>query len=544
MSGLARRLVDSLLAFRDEIATIEVRRRTITRQVRYQELLDQAAALTVWMQTRVPAGGRVALLAENQTAWLAAGIATWWAGAVLVPIDVRLDPADQAALLAHARPALVIGDAALLDALPEGDVSTLAIGSPDWPDPDPTAFPVVPDCDPASPATLVYTSGTGGHPRACILSHRAYLAQWASLVDVAPLGPNDRWFSFLPTNHAIDFMCGFIGPLCTGATVVHQRVLRPANILWTLRNVGITHLAVVPALLEAFRTGIEAELQERPPWQQTAHTALAELANRVGRPSTRRALLPHIRRALGPDLVRMYCGGAAADPETLSFFHRLGVPVSVGYGLTEACTVVSLQPVHDTATRTVGRILPGLEVRIADPDADGVGEVQVRGDTVMTGYLDDPDATAAVFTDDGFLRTGDLGRFDPTGSLCLVGRSRDVIVTAAGKNVYPQDVEHTLRDLPCDELAVFSATWLWPERGVGGSAESLIAVCHGGEATALGQALIRAQRAHPERTRIRGVVPYPEAFPRTSSRKLQRRVLAERVRALGLPVVEVECVSS
>jgi long-chain acyl-CoA synthetase len=377
-----------------------------------------------------------------------------------------------------------------------------------------------------------------------VLSHRAYLAQWEALLEVAPLGPGDRWFSFLPTNHAIDFMCGFIGPLCTGATVVHQRVVRPATIRWTMQHLGITHMAVVPALLEAFRTAVEGQLSARPSWQQAAHAALVELGARARRPGRQRPFLPHVRQALAPSLKRMYCGGAAANPDTLAFFHRLGVPVSVGYGLTEACTVVTLQDAHDPRRDTVGRVLPGLEVRIATPDDAGVGEVQVRGDTIMSGYLDDPDADADAFTDDGFLRTGDLGRFDPTGALQLVGRARDVIVTPAGKNVYPEDVEHALRGLPCEEIAVFASTWLWPERGIGGQAETLVAVCHGGEPDAIARALVEAQRAHPERTRVRGVVVIPEAFPRTSSRKLRRTVLADRVRTLSLDAVEVGCVSS
>ncbi|MEZ4321482.1 MAG: AMP-binding protein [Myxococcota bacterium] len=539
MSGLGQLLVDSLLAFRGETAVVEVRRRTITQEVGYDGLLDRCAALASVLSERIEPGDRVVILAENQVAWLVAGVATWWVGGVLVPIDARLEPGEQAALVAHAKPALAIGDAALLDSLPHVPCPALAIDGPGWPEPDAAAFPSVAPCDPESRATLVYTSGTGGTPRACVLSHRAYLAQWRALVQVAPIAPGDRWFSFLPTNHAIDFMCGFIGPLCTGATIVHQRVLRPENLLWTLRNLDITHLAVVPALLEAFRKGVETAIDARPPWQQTAHGLLVELGSRFQSPDVKRHLLPHVRTSLGPRLRRMYCGGAAARPDTLRFFHELGVPVAVGYGLTEACTVISLQDAASPRTDTVGRVLPGLELRIADRDADGVGEVEVRGDTLMSGYLDDPAATAAAFTADGFLRTGDLGRLDPTGELCLVGRVRDIIVTSAGKNVYPEDVERGLGVLPCDDLAVFSATFLWPERGVGGHAEDLIAVCHGGEPSDVARALVEAQRARPARTRVRGVVAFPEPFPRTSSRKLQRGVLAEKVRALGLAAVEL-----
>ena len=155
------------------------------------------------------------------------------------------------------------------------------------------------------------------------------------------------------------------------------------------------------------------------------------------------------------------------DPWTAQFFYDLGIPVVCGYGLTEACTAVTLNDLKPFRADTVGKPLPGTEVRVLNPDGDGIGEVAVKSRAVMSHYLDDPELTAQTIVD-GWLLTGDLGRLmDGRGHLQLVGRKKNMIVTEGGKNIYPEDIEAVFDDLPVKEFCVFAANYLWPQKTLG-----------------------------------------------------------------------------
>ena len=172
-------------------------------------------------------------------------------------------------------------------------------------------------------------------------------------------------------------------------------------------------------------------------------------------------LLPQVHKAFGGELRAMFVGGAFTEPATLQFFYDLGIPVANGYGLTEAGTVITLNDFNPFRADTVGKPLPGMEVRIVDPGPDGIGEVAARGPTIMSHYLDDPELTAETIVD-GWLMTGDLGRLDRDGHLQLFGRKKNMIVTAEGKNIYPEDIENVFEGLPVKEFCVFAANYLWP----------------------------------------------------------------------------------
>ncbi len=229
-------------------------------------------------------------------------------------------------------------------------------------------------------ATLVYSSGTGGVPKGCMLSHDNYLEQYRTLGLLYPLRTGHRYFSILPTNHAIDFMSGFIGPLCSGATVVHQRSLRPEFINHSMERYGITHMAVVPLLLEAFEERIRERLEERGSVAEHVFEGLrqanAALTLRGPRPGLSRRLLAPVHSAFGGKLEMLFCGGAFVDAARAQFFYDLGIPVVIGYGLTEAGTVLT---VNDLAALPRG--LGGAPARwrhAADPqraprDAGGRG---------------------------------------------------------------------------------------------------------------------------------------------------------------------------
>ncbi len=226
-------------------------------------------------------------------------------------------------------------------------------------------------------------------------------------------------------------------------------------------------------------------------------------------------------------------GSAFIEPATLQFFLDLGIPVANSYGLTEAGTAVSVNDPRAPRTDTVGKPLPGTEVRIVNPGADGIGEVAVRSKTVMSGYLEDPALTAETIVD-GWLMTGDLGKLDPTGHLQLFGRKKNMIVTTEGKNIYPEDIETVFEGLPVKEFCVFAANYIWPRRSM--VDEQLVLALHLEPDQHYSEDLRREITARNNRLlnykRIHGVVILDEDFPRTASLKIKRNALAERLALL------------
>jgi long-chain acyl-CoA synthetase len=245
-----------------------------------------------------------------------------------------------------------------------------------------------------------------------------------------------------------------------------------------------------------------------------------------------RKLLKQVHTAFGGELRTLFVGGAFTEPETLQFFYDLGIPVANGYGLTEAGTAVTLNDFRPFHPDTVGRPLPGMEVRIEKPDEYGVGEVVVRSKTVMSQYLNDPELTAETIVD-GWLQTGDLGRISKTGHLSLLGRKKNMIVTAEGKNIYPEDIETAFEGLPVKEFCVFATNYIWPERTMVG--EELLIVVHPEPNHPVEDALraelsVRNQKLLNYK-RINAYVLWDEDFPRTVSLKVKRIDLAQQIRA-------------
>ncbi len=550
-------LLDTLtLTWKSETALIEAARHRESHAWTYLDFRRHVARFAAWLlEQGVEPGQRVAILMTNQSRWLVAAAAAFRIGAVVVPLDYKLTPAEIDVLMGLARPRVLVSEYGLARNLacarapadgPGSDGPRAVVvtepprsgGLPDgW-----TSFESVEDgpISDAVPvvertrddiATLVYSSGTGGTPKGCLLSHGAYLAQAESLLTLYPMKPGERFFSILPTNHAIDFMCGFLAPFACGATVVHQRTLRPEYLRATLKRYRITHMAAVPRILESFADAIEDKLDALPAWQRTAIDGLlavnAAATERTPRPELSQRLLKPLLDGLGGQLRLVFTGGAFVRPELADFFYRLGIGIVIGYGLSEACTVVTVNDLKPFRADSVGPPVPKTSVRIASPGPSGVGEVQVNGPTVMSGYDGAPELTAATFTEDGWLKTGDLGWLDAAGHLHLVGRAKNMIVTSGGKNIYPEDIEGAFATVDCEELAVFAADYIWP-RSDGLAEEVLVAVVRGPLDR---DALIRANRGLRDYKRIAGVLRWDEEFPRTASLKLQRSVLAEQIRA-------------
>ncbi|MGH9554519.1 MAG: AMP-binding protein, partial [Terriglobales bacterium] len=383
-------------------------------------------------------------------------------------------------------------------------------------------------------ACIVYSSGTGGRPKGCVLTHENYLEQCVSLTSLYPFWPGVRYLSILPTNHAIDFMVGFIGPFTCGAAVVHLRTLRPEFVREAFPRYKITYMSLVPMVLKNLEAGLRKRFAELPRAKRFVFERLVAL-NRLltrRRPNLglSRRLLKQVHAAFGGELRALFVGGAFTEPATLQFFYDLGIPVANGYGLTEAGTAITLNDFNPFRPDTVGRPLPGMEVRIVDADAGGIGEVAVRSKTVMSQYLDDPELTREAIVD-GWLITGDLGRMDATGHLQLFGRKKNMIVTAGGKNIYPEDIENVFDGLAVKEYCVFAADYLWPRGSMLNEQLIIVLRLESDLTDSLKRDLAERNRRLPDFKRIHGYVLWDRDFPRTASLKIKRHLLAEEIRA-------------
>lgn len=542
------------MQFKANTALIEANRKKEATRLSYQQWWRRAQSYCEHLRdSGVVPGDRIAIILSNQSAYPIAAAGAFFAGAVVVPIDYKLTSQEQLALLQHAKPKALVTEAGMWRAL-ENDLEQTRAASSEL-----VSIALV-DARSESPscvhfeqvaadarrsfedgfvaqrnrddvATIVYSSGTGGRPKGCMLTHHNYLSQYESLMALYPIAESDRYFSILPTNHAIDFMCGFIGSFGCGATVVHQRALRPEFLRWTMQTYEVTHMAVVPLLLEAFERNVREQLEEATDVKRSLFEGLRQLNQAFTRdqakPWLSRRLLAPVHKGFGGKLKVLFCGGAFTDRKRAEFFYSLGIPVVIGYGLTEACTVATVQDMRPFRADSVGPAAPGVELRIDQPNAEGVGEVWIKGPTVMKGYLDDPEQTAQVFAG-AWLKTGDLGRIDASGHLHLVGRSKNMIVTAGGKNVYPEDIESNFEGLPCDGFAVYASQYLWAEGSL--DQDRLIGVAQGGDVETLLEEVRQRNHTLPEHKRIWGVLSWSEDFPRTASMKLKRAVLAQTLR--------------
>jgi long-chain acyl-CoA synthetase len=332
-------------------------------------------------------------------------------------------------------------------------------------------------------------------------------------------------------------MVGFFGPFTCGACVVHLRTLRPEFVREAFPKYKITYVSLVPLVLKNLQKGLQTRFDELPSGKRKLFNFLVAANKTFTKAKPRlglsRKLLSQVHAAFGGELRAIIVGGAFTEPLTLQFFYDLGIPVANGYGLTEAGTAITVNDLNPFRADTVGKPLPGMEVKIIDPAQDGVGEVYVRSKTVMAGYLNDPELTAEAFAD-GWLKTGDLGRFDSTGHLLLSGRKKNMIVTEEGKNIYPEDIETVFESLPVKEFCVFAANYVWPKRSMVG--EQLILTLHLENGQSYTDALrndivVRNSRLLNYK-RVHGVVLLQEDFPRTASLKIKRNILAERLAQL------------
>jgi long-chain acyl-CoA synthetase len=420
--------------------------RTRDDRVTYEELgvfSDRAARKL--LHEGVKNGDRVLLLSENRPEWAMAYFGVLKAGATAAPLDAQMSLQEIQNCAEAAQARVLIASPRTLDRLgerPKGlrilTLPELLRGAPEG------AHPLRRTAAPDDVASVLFTSGTTGKPKGVLLTHRNFASLASKLATLFELRVGQGLLSVLPLHHTFEFTCGLLVPLLLGAEITYLDELTAERLGEALESGNVQAMIGVPALWQMLHRRLTQEIAARPTAVRAAiQAAMAlhgELRNRTSL-NVGKLLFWPIHRKFGGSLRLLVSGGAALPEEVHQVFHELGFDLTEGYGLTEAAPVLTVTvPENRRRSGTVGPPVPGVEIRIDQPDAEGVGEVLARGPNVMSGYLDDPEATAEVLTD-GWLRTGDLGKLSEDGHLTLVGRKKDVILDASGKNVYPDELE-------------------------------------------------------------------------------------------------------
>src|SRR5215212_3574394 len=308
-----------------------------------------------------------------------------------------------------------------------------------------------PKVSPNTVASLIFTSGTTGQPKGVMLSHKNLTNMVSMLSSVFEMDTTDGILSVLPLYHTFEFSTGFLTPFSRGTQITYLPDLNGEELARAVKNGHVTGMVGVPALWELLHRRIMSRLRERGEWVGDAAEALIKFNSRL-RDKTPfnlgSVIFRPIHTGLGGQIRYLISGGSALNEKVKRDMHGLGFTILEGYGLTEASPVLTVtRPQNALNAASVGRPLPGVELRISDPDASGIGEVIARGPNVMLGYYQNETATQSAIVS-RWLHTGDLGCIDEDGNLYLVGRSKEIIVDTNGKNVYPDEVEELYKDSP------------------------------------------------------------------------------------------------
>ena len=396
----------------------------------YATIRDYALRLAGALRSRgVVAGDIVGVVGPNGPEWGVAALAVWRLGAAVAPIHVGNSAADVAAQNRALNPKLVLTHSSPHEFPDEMPVALASLEEPPLTDTDPQR-----DSASNREAARIYTSGSTGNPKMVRLSHRNISSNFRAASKLADIDAGDRFLSLLPLSHAMEMTGGMLMPLYCGASIILPRVLAAAEILEAIEQERISIVIAVPRLYRNIMHGLEKRFHQAGPMLKWYRRILAASPLPL-----RRMLNWPIRRRFGGRIKAWVSGGSRLDPEISEYFRRLGLSLRQGYGLTETSPLVSLQEDFDPVLDSVGRAVDGVDVKIHNPDTDGSGELWIRGPNVMLGYVDEAQTGDAM--DGDWYKTGDIGRVDAVGNIILTGRSKRLIVTEAGKNVYPEELE-------------------------------------------------------------------------------------------------------
>lgn len=461
-------------------------------------------------------GERLLIWSASRIDWMVAYLAALSVGLVIVPLDINTKEDFLQRLAATTEARCLITTQKQYQSLHHPSVPMIDI---DHLPEDIFEAEHVTEIHENDLAELVFTSGTTGQPKGVMLSHRNIVSNAVAALEVVKLSSKDCALSILPLSHMFELTIE-MAILHTGASIVYARTLSPETLFKLLATQHVTCSVLVPQALQLFLNGVEREVRRQKKERQW------EILQRIAAVlpfGVRRYLFGTVHRRFGSHFRLFVSGGAYLAPQLGYSWENMGFRVLPGYGATECAPVISAATHHDHHMETVGKPLPGVEVKIADD-----GEILVRGPNVALGYWKNPEATQAVFRD-GWYYTGDLGFIDARGNLTLKGRKKNLIVLANGLNVYPEDVENVLLNQSGVKDAIVCAV---PNKDREPEVHAILLMDDSGKAR---DAVRTANKQLASHQQIKGFTLWRgEDFPRTHTLKVKRpEVLAalEKMRA-------------
>jgi len=396
---------------------------------------------------------KVAVTGKNSPEWAIAYLAVLQAGAIVVPIDYQLTVAEAVNLIrASDTKALFVDEEKYQDlktSCPQLlKVMTLYEGGPDYIytlDAGTAALPPLIPAQEADLAAILFTSGTTGNPKGVMLTHKNFVSDCFLAQGNMTICPTDVFYALLPIHHSYTMLAVFIEAISVGAEIVFGKRLVVKQIMQELKEGKVTMFLAVPVLFNKFLDGIMKGIKAKGPVVYGLMSGLMGFSGSVKKTigfNPGRTLFKTVREQANLSTIRIcISGGGPLAPEVFRKYNELGIDFVQGYGLTETSPILTLNPTYHYKETSVGKVIPQADLKILDPNEDGIGEIIVKGPMVMAGYYKMEEETKAVFTEDGYFRTGDLGYLDDENYLYLTGRAKNMIVTSGGKNVYPEEIE-------------------------------------------------------------------------------------------------------
>ncbi|MDR1374879.1 MAG: AMP-binding protein, partial [Treponema sp.] len=409
-------------------------------------------------------GDKVILWAENHPEWVIVWMGAVNAGLVIVPVDflvtekeclniIKITGAkalfyserkkEFAASLADLPVSVCIGGSESSEAGGQSRFESFGLDAASQP------LPAVSDMAGNDCASIVFTSGTTGFAKGVMLSHRGIIANASAAIRILVPNERDVFIDVLPLHHTYPTTCTFIAPLAIGIPLVIADKIVGKVVIDDIRDAGVTYLIAVPLLFDKVMVALEQGYNKLPGIVRAPLNALRKVAlakAKKGNPEFGMKAFRFIRRKAGLASIRMLvAGGGPLAPRTADFFDSLGFNIVHGYGMSENGPLISVNTPWYRNNVSVGLPVSYTDIKILDVNEEGVGEIAVKSPSLMLGYYENEEATKEVFTEDGYLLTGDLGRRDEQGFVYISGRKKDLIVSSGGKNIYPEEIESHFR---------------------------------------------------------------------------------------------------
>ncbi len=501
--------------------------------ITYKELRDSSERVASYLITQgVRKGEKVALLSENRPEWGVGFFSIINAGATVVVLDPTLKRKEIEFILRDSGTSFIFSSPSLLPLIPNlpnlrGVLSLEELDRLQAPPFSP------PGIEPDDPAVLIYTSGTMGSQKGVVLTHKNILSNLLAAFERVPYKPGTNFLSLLPLSHMLEITVGFLGPLYNGGRVTYPLSLKSYEILEAMQRTKTEVMIVVPLMLRIFYNGIMERVEGLPKLLRMFYNlnlSLSKLLRRFGIQGGR-VLFKSIHNRFGGRLRYFICGGAPLEPEIEEGFENFGIPVLSGYGLTEASPVVSVNTLRERRRGSVGKPLPGVEVRLTEE-----GEIVIRGENIMKGYHKNEAATKEVLKG-GWLHTGDIGEMDRDGFLYIKGRKKNVIVTPSGLKIFPEELESILsKSSYIREVCVVDRNnqpyaVIYPESSLLKGVDKV---------KELREEIDRIQEGMAPYKRIQGFEIWEEELPKTTTRKIKRKEVKERLKGKVEKKVEEE----